>query len=955
MKCIPFLLLTVSALMADDFTTGQAARAMVGQPTFTTQSDQPSASVLGAMAGVAYDAATDTLFVADSNRVSALPSDHRVLLFKNISGTLPAPTADLPYLIKCPVCVGTASVVLGQPDFVSTAEPTPVISQSNLRTPTAVASDGVHLAVADTDHNRVLIWNSIPSSNNQPADVVVGQPNFTSAAVPGDTPNAQSMRGPQGVWFQAGKLYVADTQNHRILIFNHIPTTNGAAADLVLGQPNLTTFVQPDLTQQQSGALANNLLNPISVTSDGTRLFVTDLGHNRVLIWNTIPTTNQAPADVEIGQPDMVSSTPNYAFNVSTNAAGQTIESPELCTVSNGTDVNGNPTYPPQCNYTLNFPRFALSDGQRLFISDGGNDRVLVYEHIPTQNAAGADVVIGQLGGDINQAYDGVDSLRTPGALAWDGTNLYVADTFNRRINVYSIGANTIPYTGVRNAASLAIYAVGAVSITLNSGSSITAGNAVSLVIGNSTTNATTCTAPTATTTGTTSTNCGPAYTYEVQTNDTLDSIVTGLVNQINAGSGDPGVTATADFPNEEIILTAKQEGTNGNNVTISTTVSTNATVTATVSGATLSGGADAAQIGPGTIVSILGTNLSFNTVSADLTAPSLPNNLGGTKVFFNGIAAPLFYVSPNQVNAQIPWEVQDQTSINAYVRSVDSSGNTMVTTPVAVTIVTQNPGIFTQQVPATGNLKPGVVLHGSSYANGVVLIDGTATPNDVATITVGGRSYNYTVQAGDTLDTIRLALTRLLNQDPQVTATTSNTFARNVIIQARVPGPDGNNITLSSLTTHAGGSTSATLILTPTNSTLCCSNVKGSLVTNDNPAVPGETLLIYATGLGLPVLDADVQPFINTGVAYPANGPVTVPINFVSSLAGGSTANILRAGMEPGTVGVYEILLQLNSNMPTDPFTQLHIAQDIYLSNIVTFPLVSPVPYVPPTADCSQ
>ena len=34
---------------------------------------------------------------------------------------------------------------------------------SSMRAPTAVASDGVHLVVADTDHNRVLIWNRIPT------------------------------------------------------------------------------------------------------------------------------------------------------------------------------------------------------------------------------------------------------------------------------------------------------------------------------------------------------------------------------------------------------------------------------------------------------------------------------------------------------------------------------------------------------------------------------------------------------------------------------------------------------------------------------------------------------------------------------------------------------------------------------------------------------------------------
>ena len=63
------------------------------------------------------------------------------------------------------------------------------------------------------------------------------------------------MRGPQGVWIQGGKLYVADTQDHRVLIYNSIPTSNGAAADLVLGQPNFTTFVEPDLTQAKSDAI----------------------------------------------------------------------------------------------------------------------------------------------------------------------------------------------------------------------------------------------------------------------------------------------------------------------------------------------------------------------------------------------------------------------------------------------------------------------------------------------------------------------------------------------------------------------------------------------------------------------------------------------------------------------------------------------------------------------------
>ena len=82
----------------------------------------------------------------------------------------------------------------------------------------------------------------------------------------------------------------------------------------------------------------------------------------------------------------------------------------------------------------------------------------------PRQSGAAADLVIGQIGGSVNQASDAADSLRTPMSLAWDGTNLYVSDAYNRRITVYSMGENTIPYAGVRNAASLDIMARGRVT-----------------------------------------------------------------------------------------------------------------------------------------------------------------------------------------------------------------------------------------------------------------------------------------------------------------------------------------------------------------------------------------------------------------------------------------------------------------------------------------------------------
>src|SRR5215831_1581818 len=927
MKGISLFLLSAAAVIAQpNFIEGQAARLVIGQPTFTAQDSNSSDTVLGAASGLAF--AGDTLIVADSNRVGASPTNHRVLLFQNISGQLPNPAAQLTYDRKCPVCLGKATVVLGQPDFSTTTENV-AASKNNLRLPTAVASDGVHLVVADTNHNRILIWNRIPLINNTTADVVVGQKDFTSYAVPGNTPNASSMRGPQGVWIQNGKLYVADTQNNRVLIFNHIPTSNGAAADVVLGQPNMTTFVQPDLTQQELDVNAQRLLNPVAVSSDGTRLFVTDLGYNRVLIWNSIPTTNQQAADIALGQPDLNSSVANYGYTTDANdTTSPKVEIPVLCTEPDGTDTNGNPTYPASCKKTLSFPRFALPAGNRLFIADGGNDRVLVYQNMPTQSGQAADLVIGQIGGSVNQASDAADSLRTPMSLAWDGTNLYVSDAYNRRITVYSVGANTIPYTGVRNAASLDIVARGTVTFS----GDIQVGDSVTVNVGGTTT---TDSAGTETTTG------GADYKYTVVKDDTLSKIIDELAKQINAansGNGDSNVYGTPDTAINALLLTSRLSGSAGNDITLHVTVTkassaTSALLVASASGATLSGGGDAAQIAPGTIVSILGSDLAGTTASADLTQDPLPSELGGTQAYFNGIAAPMVFVSPDKVTAQIPWELQDTTSINAYVRSVRGDGSVVVTTPVAVSIVPANPGIYAKPNTAPSE---GLVYHGSSSATGIVSVDGTATANDTATVTIEDRTYTYTVQSGDSLDSIRDALVSLINQDPKVTAEPSGVFDR-ILLRARVQGPEGNGIAYG-----ASASSSATVIMTAIGSTMCCANVEGSPVTRANPATPGEVLIVYATGLGLPVLNDSNKDLLSTGRQWPADGPIVAPANPVNSIAGGKTADVISATLLPGQVGMYKVLLHLNPDLTTDPISQLTIAQDVYVSNVVVLPIVN-------------
>ncbi len=895
MKHLMLWLACVAIAPSAEFYSGQAARLLIGQKTFTDQLPATKADTLGGVGGLAF--ANNTLFVADSNRVGSAPLNHRVLVFRNMNQvTLPV-NALIPQTGRCPACRGIATTVLGQVDFDKN-ELRAVPSSSALRNPTAVASDGTRLAVADTDNNRVLIWNSIPNNNNQAADIVLGQENFTTGIAPRGIPG-QRMRGPQGVWIQGSRFFVADSGNNRVLVWNSFPTRSFQPADIVLGQPDFNTAIELDLARTTIDPKADNLVNPVSVTSDGQRLFVSDLGQNRVLVWNSIPSRNAQAADLVLGQPDFTSATAN--------------NSTKLC-ASNGIGTDGTASYPVTCLATLDFPRFALSDGTKLFIADGGNDRVLVYNALPTKNGQAADIVLGQATGEVNRSSDSAfplfrasaDLLRTPMSLAWDGTNLFVSDTYNRRVVVFSTHDQPLPFTAVRNLASRDVFATASIVFDGN----IVEGNEITITVS------------------------GRSYSYKFIRDDTFANILLQFAQKINADV-DATVTASVITDLRALLITARSGGEEGNKIEFSTTKTPDTSpMTLTTSGATLTGGQNAAQVAAGTLITLYGDNLADATVAVPEDTKILSNTLGGVRVYFDGIEAPLLMVSPTQINAQIPWEVADASSANAYVRIERAGGSVVTTSPVAVPIIPQNPGIF-----AVDGLdpRPGIITHFSDRATGTVSVDGTANVNDVATVVIEDREYSYTVQSGDDLAKIRDGLIKKINEnsDEKVEAFSAGVFTR-IRLRAKLPGAEGNGIAYSGKTNEG-----AQVIMTATTPALCCANTAGALITENNPALPGETIVVTATGLGR-LKDSDSQSLIRTGIAY--DGPAqNEPNEFVSSLAGGKTANVLYAALKPGAIGIYEVHLELNSDLPTNSKTQVTIAQDIYVSNVVTFPLKNP------------
>jgi uncharacterized protein (TIGR03437 family) len=178
------------------------------------------------------------------------------------------------------------------------------------------------------------------------------------------------------------------------------------------------------------------------------------------------------------------------------------------------------------------------------------------------------------------------------------------------------------------------------------------------------------------------------------------------------------------------------------------------------------------------------------------------------------------------------------------------------------------------------------------------------------------------------------------------------------LVVTAKVPGPLGNGIILAASVTTASTNTSgALLVLTATNGVLCCANVAGSPVTVLNPAVPGETIYFLSTGLGLVCTPADLDPLnnclspdpakdvLNTGFAY--TGPVgNVPLVPVNATIGGGAAPVISEGVVPGTVGIYQVAIQVPSSLAANPFTQLFIQQLFNASNIVTLPVGNPIQF---------
>src|SRR5205823_11742688 len=90
--------------------------------------------------------------------------------------------------------------------------------------------------------------------------------------------------------------------------------------------------------------------------------------------------------------------------------------------------------------------------------------------------------------------------------------------------------------------------------------------------------------------------------------------------------------------------------------------------------------------LAPGSYISIFGNLLADATAIA--STPALPLSLASVAVSFDGgglsLPGHLHFVSPDQVNVQIPWEFQGQTSVKMKVTVSDLLYSNVYTVPLA-------------------------------------------------------------------------------------------------------------------------------------------------------------------------------------------------------------------------------------------------------------------------------
>lgn len=347
------------------------------------------------------------------------------------------------------------------------ADPTP----SQLYAPRGVWIDDRCTIVADTGNHRVLVWHDPDPGRHADADVVLGQPDFTTEGAQADGRGPErGMRLPTGVIVHDGRLVVADAWNHRLLVWDEVPSTSDVAPDRVIGQADERSVDE----NRGAGCGPLGFYWPFGLAVVGGQFWVADTGNRRVLGWDDVPEPDEPPA-VVLGQDDATSRDENRgevgpkSFRWPHDVAG-TDDTFLVADAGNhrllgwtppppgdveARFVQGQPDfvehgefpYQSQSPTSLRFPYaidVAQCDGRpTTVVADTANNRVLVWRGVPTTSNVPADAVLGQpdFGTNGENRWDAVgdDTFCWPYGLSLHDGRVAVADSGNNRVTIWQL------------------------------------------------------------------------------------------------------------------------------------------------------------------------------------------------------------------------------------------------------------------------------------------------------------------------------------------------------------------------------------------------------------------------------------------------------------------------------------------------------------------------------------